>query len=225
MLYINKLEAARRQLDAAIRMTFDTEDELAIHTVAAAAYRILRDILEKRGRHDKEELVRAGVYDAARSLAHGQMSDDEIEDLKQLQLFRLVSFVAEDIKVRGDQVTPSDVPVGLSKTEKLSDWQSMSAAANFLKHADRQPDATLPLDEVDNDALVIRACAAYAMLSRRPTAEMRVFYIDWSLRAGHKADLEGLHLHIADTLEPLSPSRRRRACARLIRISEKDGLL
>jgi hypothetical protein len=117
ILYINKLEAARRQLDAAIRMTFDGEDKLAIHTVAAAAYRILRDMLEKRGRHDKEELARAGVYYAARSLARGQMSDDEIEDLKQLQLFRLVSFVAEDIKVRGDQVTPSDMSVSLSKTE------------------------------------------------------------------------------------------------------------
>jgi hypothetical protein len=100
----------------------------------------------------------------------------------------------------------------------------MSAAANFLKHADRQPDATLPLDDVDNDALVIRACAAYAMLSRRPTAEMTIFYIDWSLRAENKTDLKGPHLQIAETLERLSASRRRRACATLIREFKKDGV-
>ena len=49
-IFINKLEAARRQLDAAIRMTFANEDELAIHTVAAAAYRLVRDLLNRRGR-------------------------------------------------------------------------------------------------------------------------------------------------------------------------------
>lgn len=46
---INKLEAARRQINAAIRMTFDGEDPVAIHSVAAAGHRIIRDICEKRG--------------------------------------------------------------------------------------------------------------------------------------------------------------------------------
>jgi hypothetical protein len=38
-LHINKIAAASRQLDAAIRMFFAKEDELAIHTVASAASR------------------------------------------------------------------------------------------------------------------------------------------------------------------------------------------
>ena len=59
---INKLEAARRQLDAAIRLTFSNEDALAIHTLAAAAYRIVRDILHRRGQHDPDELVRHGIH-------------------------------------------------------------------------------------------------------------------------------------------------------------------
>ena len=46
---INKIDAARRQLDAAIRMTFGGEDPVAIHSVVAAAHRIIRDICEKRG--------------------------------------------------------------------------------------------------------------------------------------------------------------------------------
>jgi len=48
-LRINKIDAARQQLDAAIRMTFGEENPVAIHTVVAAAHRIVRDICEQRG--------------------------------------------------------------------------------------------------------------------------------------------------------------------------------
>jgi hypothetical protein len=43
-LILTKLAAAERLLNAAIRMTLANEDILAVHTVAHAAYRILRDI-------------------------------------------------------------------------------------------------------------------------------------------------------------------------------------
>lgn len=43
---VNKIEAARRQIDAAIRMLFNNEDPVAIHTVATAAFRILRDLAD-----------------------------------------------------------------------------------------------------------------------------------------------------------------------------------
>jgi hypothetical protein len=39
-----KLDAARREIDAAIRMLFKQEDPIAVHIVAAAASRILRDL-------------------------------------------------------------------------------------------------------------------------------------------------------------------------------------
>jgi hypothetical protein len=48
-LRINKLEAARRQINCAIRMTFDGADPVAIHTVIAAGHRIIRDLCERRG--------------------------------------------------------------------------------------------------------------------------------------------------------------------------------
>lgn len=41
-LHVDKLSAAKRQLQAAIRMHFLPEDALAVHTVAAAAYGVLR---------------------------------------------------------------------------------------------------------------------------------------------------------------------------------------
>lgn len=44
----NKPEAARRQTDMAIRLFFEEEDPIGIHTLAAAAGRILRDLCEKK---------------------------------------------------------------------------------------------------------------------------------------------------------------------------------
>ena len=41
---ITKLDAARRQLDTPIRLFFDNEDSLSIHTLAYASFKILFDI-------------------------------------------------------------------------------------------------------------------------------------------------------------------------------------
>lgn len=52
---IDKLEAARRQLDCAIRLFFDSEDSLSIHTLSYAAFRILFDLYPRRRRDGFEE--------------------------------------------------------------------------------------------------------------------------------------------------------------------------
>jgi len=44
---VNKIEAAQRQIDSAIRLLFDNEDPIAVHTLTMAGFRILRDIAEK----------------------------------------------------------------------------------------------------------------------------------------------------------------------------------
>jgi hypothetical protein len=49
MLTISKLDAARRQLETAIRLYFSTGDPVSIHTLSAAAYNVIRDINKKRG--------------------------------------------------------------------------------------------------------------------------------------------------------------------------------
>ena len=45
---ITKIEAARRQLDCAVRIFFAGEDYLAIHTLAHAAYSVLSDLHRER---------------------------------------------------------------------------------------------------------------------------------------------------------------------------------
>jgi hypothetical protein len=71
-----KVTAAQRQLDAAIRMYFSGEDELATYTVASASHRILRDLMEKRGRSSAAEALQAGVRGLANELASGELPDD-----------------------------------------------------------------------------------------------------------------------------------------------------
>ena len=64
----SKLAAARRQLDAAIRMLFSGEDVLAVHTVASAATTILRDIAESRDLPLLKEVLENGLSAVYRDL-------------------------------------------------------------------------------------------------------------------------------------------------------------
>lgn len=48
-LHISKLDAAKRQLETVIRLYFSNGDPVSIHTLAAAAYNIVRDVNRKKG--------------------------------------------------------------------------------------------------------------------------------------------------------------------------------
>ena len=55
--YLNKLEAARRQICLAIRLSFEGEDTLGIHTIAHASFRLLENIADKRGKSCVNEVL------------------------------------------------------------------------------------------------------------------------------------------------------------------------
>jgi hypothetical protein len=46
---VSKLDAAKRQLETAIRLYFSDGDPVSIHTLTAAAYNILRDVTKQKG--------------------------------------------------------------------------------------------------------------------------------------------------------------------------------
>ena len=48
-LTISKLDAAKRQLETAIRLYFSNGDPVSIHTLTAAAHNIIRDVTKRRG--------------------------------------------------------------------------------------------------------------------------------------------------------------------------------
>lgn len=60
LIRLNRIEAAGRQIDSAIRMTFAAEDPVAIHAVAADTHRIIQDFYRARG--DIESYLRLGDW-------------------------------------------------------------------------------------------------------------------------------------------------------------------
>jgi len=174
-VFINKLEAARRQLDTAIRLTFSNEDALAIHTLAAAAYRILRDILEKQGQHGPDEALRRGMYATALSFARGELSDKEIVSIREHKyLYETICNLAKHInaqEAQGVALTLDQVSVTSDKESKISHWQSISRIDNFLKHENKDLYKLIDLKEVDNDTILSYASNAYTIASDHITPE------------------------------------------------------
>jgi hypothetical protein len=126
---VNKTEAARRQIDAAIRMLYLNEDPVAIHTLAMASFQLLRDLSAK---HDVCNF------------------DREIK-----AMFK---------------------PGMESKF-----WGRVKQSANFLKHADRDPDEILDKIEEDvNEVILLFSCLYYQDLGFQLTPEMIVL-IAWCL--------------------------------------------
>jgi hypothetical protein len=122
---IKKLEGARRQLDCAIRLFFENEDALAIHTLSRAAFRVLFDLYPK---HLKDGFL------------------DEVSSL----------------------------------IERIGGWRAFNRVANFLKHADNDPDDTISeISSESNEAFIGIAAILYSRLSGRYTPEMRAFD-DWA---------------------------------------------
>jgi len=115
---IDKPEAARRQLDAAIRMLFSGEDFLAVHTVANAAYRIIRDLAEISGNaqfHEKlKRMIRPGrekhfwasVNKFSNFLKHADNDSTEILDIEEESNDVIICIACLTYESLGYQATP-----------------------------------------------------------------------------------------------------------------------
>ena len=157
-LHVNKLAAAKRQIQAAIRMFYMPEDELAVHTVAAAAYGLLKDIKGARGMSEAADAYLTSIFYLVRDYRRGTLPAHMTSD---------AGFMAEVERI-ASQLSPitadsklSDVRVSIGPAVERQYWNDTNRAANFLKHADRDTDGTLSLDELDNQLLLIKCCCAY----------------------------------------------------------------
>lgn len=120
---ITKVQAAGRQIDAAIRMHFRQEDPLAVHTLAMAGFQVLRDLAQNRGlEHAVDSMIRPG--------------------------------------------------------KEARFWGAVNARANFLKHADRDPqDILTSFPELENDPRLMIASSYYELLGNPLTVAMRVLWV------------------------------------------------
>jgi len=157
-LHINKLSAAKRQLQAAIRMHFQREDELAVHTVAAAAYGLLKDIKKSQGMSEAEDFYLVSVFYIVRDFHRGNLPEGIIQDS---------DFMAE-VKSLAEQLSPitadsnlSDVRASIEPELERRYWNDTNRTVNFLKHANSDIEKTLSLDTFDNMLLLGKAVSAY----------------------------------------------------------------
>ena len=137
---IDKITAARRQVNAAIRILFSGEDILAIYTVAASAYRVLADL----AKHEGAILVGDKSVEATYNNLHVERTGKSLSDFQR------------DVR------------------------KELNRPANFLKHADKDPEATSVIDEQMTDNLLLDCCSSYEQLTGEFTEEM-VAFLEWYL--------------------------------------------
>lgn len=157
-LHINKLSAAKRQLQAAIRMYFQPEDELAVHSVAAAAYGLLKDIKKSRGRSEAADSYLVSIFYVVRDFRRGTLPPAVTSDSS---FITEVERLADELRLITADSKLSDLRASIGPEVERRYWNDTNRAANFLKHADRDVVNTLPLKSIDNELLIMKSVSAY----------------------------------------------------------------
>lgn len=205
-LQISKIAAAQRQLDAAIWMFFQREDELAIHTVAAAAFQILRDVTKQRGGHFTSEVFRSGILRIAQQYVQGTLPPDKKAMIEGSSLMPTIAELAEHVRMQGDSFDKERIHVNVSEKDEHKLWLSKTTV--FLKHAERDSDDFLSADNLDNEKMLIGTCAAYVELINQPTPEITAYFAFWSVRNNSAHDMADEVQPFAQQLEVAEESQR-----------------
>ena len=172
-LHVNKLAAAQRQLDASIRMYFGEEDDLAIHTVVSAAYSIISDLKSKRGRDESVDFLMRGIFYSCRDFIVRKISETELREngaWEHIQPF--LAFFNENSNLTWEEFAFQNSEAG-----QRSYWRRRNRFANYLKHADKDSQSTLPIHEMDNLSLINSCTMAYIDLSHNMTKAMVAHYL------------------------------------------------
>ena len=155
VIAVTKIAAAQRQLDAAIRMMLSDEDELAVHTVGAAAYRILRDLKQKRGHRELADMHGRGLYYIARDIMAGKLKLEGIPiEARSRELVHQIERAMSLIR-SGEVQSVADLSARIHLRDEPGHWRKFNIPANFLKHADYDLGSALSLDRLDNLQLLM----------------------------------------------------------------------
>jgi hypothetical protein len=91
--------------------------------------------------------------------------------IKRSAIMAVIEPLIADIRDQGDKFDRKRIGVGISEQRERKIW--LTQATNFLKHADRDPNDFLSADDLDNERIMMAACAAYVELANRPTPRNR----------------------------------------------------
>src|SRR5947207_2177785 len=91
-------------------MTFAGEDTLAIHTIAAAACRVLRDLNAKRGRNVLAEEWRDNWLSVARGFVRGELPPERLRVFKEdAAAWKVITWLADHVKRLGPEKKISEL--------------------------------------------------------------------------------------------------------------------
>ena len=105
-----------------------------------------------------------------------------------------------------------DVRILMSQDASAQYWREQNAAANFLKHADRDSENLLNLDKVKNLDLLHRASGAYLDVSGRAFVECEILIIYTAVKYQMIYNLQESHRKTAELLNTMSPEEQLKAC-------------
>lgn len=161
-VHITKLAAAQRQLRAAIRLYFIGEDELAIHTVASAAYRLINDLKAARGMNEAADVYLTSIFYVVRSFRRGTLPNHIAENA---EMMKWIAESVEKLPIAVDSKI-DDVTAHIGDDAARDFWRKRNEASNFLKHAEKDSHAHISLEKIDNLTLLMQAMAAYTDLAK-----------------------------------------------------------
>ena len=217
-VYVTKLAAAQRQLCAAIRMFFDGEDELAVHTVASAAFGILRDLKAERGRDEAADNYLNAVFYAVRDYRRGTLPGYLADDS---QMMKWIRDMANRMPISASSQY-EDVAASVSPGLAQDFWRKRNAVSNFLKHADRDAKSHISLDEVDNLWLLTQASGSYLDLTDDNLgAEGFVLWVYGNAVRGMKEGMPRKFRGLASSIEKLEPDEQIRFCSQWLHEMKK----
>jgi hypothetical protein len=213
-VHVTKPAAAQRQLRAAVRMFFASEDELAVHTVASAAYRLLTDLKADRGRDEVGDFYLTSIFYCVRDFRRGTLPSYLANNPDTMAWIREL---AETLPISADSKF-SDVVASVRTSVAKEYWQKRNAVSNFLKHADRDTKAHISLDDVDNLQLLMQAYSAYRdLVHDELDAEGLLLWLYHSVNNGMTEGLPTQYQELARNIESLDPDKRLHLCSILVR--------
>jgi hypothetical protein len=144
-LTISKMDAAKRQLDAAIALWFSDGDPVAIHTLVGASYQILHDLNEKKGNKDllfdadfiveehREEVKRMLRKDF-NFFKHADLDPDGITEFVPLASWLFMLMGIQTLRALGERNSDTQSAFTLYTAIHKPEWVSAEYVAALKAH-------------------------------------------------------------------------------------------
>jgi hypothetical protein len=194
-------------------MFFAGEDELAVHTVASAAYRIFADLKLERGTDEVGDYYLTAVFYCVRDYRRGTLPSYLENDPDAMKCIREM---ADQLPIN-ESTKFKDVTASVSPDVAKKFWEKRNKVSNFLKHADRDAKAHITLDEVDNLSLLMQSLSSYYDLVKDNLgAEGLVLWLYFNVTLSMKDGLPEKFQDMAAHLEGLGTTDRLDFCSAFV---------